>query len=117
MGGTRHRQEAAQERRTSRAPRLSARCAVLCAAFALSLAVPAQATYLGQNGKIAFVKNGDVYVVNPNGTGLTNFTNSAGAEKHDRPGWHEQAHDHIGGDHRLVELRPRLVARWTEDRV
>jgi dipeptidyl aminopeptidase/acylaminoacyl peptidase len=36
---------------------------------------PAQAAFPGQNGKIAFRSWGDIFVVNPDGTGLANLTN------------------------------------------
>jgi Tol biopolymer transport system component len=48
------------------------------AGSALFAAAPAHATSPGPNGKIAFVKNGDIYAVNPDGSGLAQLTNTSG---------------------------------------
>ena len=41
----------------------------------LALAIPASATFPGKNGKIAFIgSNGDVFTMNPDGTGVTQLT-------------------------------------------
>jgi Tol biopolymer transport system component len=59
-----------------------------CTAAALMLAAAAaSASFPGANGKIAFgtVNPTDVYVVNPDGTGLTNLTNSTAQESY--PAW------------------------------
>ena len=55
----------------------------------LILTAPAYATFPGENGKIAFVScNGEVWVVNPDGTGLTQITNSHGSSTDDQePVW------------------------------
>jgi Tol biopolymer transport system component len=44
------------------------------------LAAPAHATFPGKNGKIAFQRGGDVWVVNADGSGQVNLTNSASTE-------------------------------------
>jgi Tol biopolymer transport system component len=49
------------------------------------LAAPAHATFPGRNGKIAFVRGGDIWTINPDGTGALNLTNSA--ETEDAPAW------------------------------
>jgi TolB protein len=48
---------------------------------------PASASFPGANGKIAFVSGdpGDIHVINPDGTGRTNLTNSSAAES--SPAW------------------------------
>ena len=51
----------------------------LAAGFALALAAPAQATFPGDNGKIVFEDDlfgttGDIWVVNPDGSGLEQLT-------------------------------------------
>ena len=50
---------------------------------------PAHAAFPGQNGKIAFERSaagdGEIYVVNPDGTGVTNLTNSPSDDAH--PAW------------------------------
>jgi hypothetical protein len=43
---------------------------------ALALAAPAHATFPGANGKIAFVRGGDIWTMNPDGTDQVNITNS-----------------------------------------
>jgi len=55
------------------------------ALFALSLPAVAQASFPGENGKIAFARGGDIWTINPDGTGATNLTNSAATEV--RPAW------------------------------
>jgi Tol biopolymer transport system component len=48
---------------------------------ALMVAAPsAQAAFPGANGKIAFVRGGDIWTMNPDGSGQTNLTNSAETE-------------------------------------
>ena len=44
------------------------------------LSTPAGATFAGTNGKIAFYREGDVWVMNPNGTGATKLTTNYNAE-------------------------------------
>jgi TolB protein len=51
----------------------------------LALATPAQATFPGKNGKIAFTRiqeheNGEIWTINPDGTGLTKLTDATGFE-------------------------------------
>jgi TolB protein len=47
----------------------------------LLVAAPsAQATFPGANGKIAFVRGGDIWTMNPDGSGQMNLTNSAATE-------------------------------------
>jgi TolB protein len=72
------------------------RVAIAVAAFAVlagfSLAAPAQGSFPGRNGKIAFIERpavgtpSDIYTVNPDGTGLVNITNTTGQEESD-PAW------------------------------
>jgi len=64
------------------------------AALALAVAVtsvislPAgHAAFPGANGKIAFVRNGEIYVMNSDGTGQTNLTTIAGPGGDDTPAW------------------------------
>ena len=62
----------------------------LTLALALALTAPAQAAFPGKNGKIAFEQRGplnrtDVYVANPDGSGLTNLT--SGTAGGGRPEW------------------------------
>jgi Tol biopolymer transport system component len=61
------------------------RALILAFVAALLVATPAQAAFPGPNGKIAFEKSADIYTVNPDGTGLTNLTNSGVAER--MPAW------------------------------
>lgn len=49
----------------------------------ISLAVPAAASYAGGNGKIAFIRDGDLWTVNPNGAGETRLT-TTGDNAHPR---------------------------------
>ena len=84
----RHRKGSAMtRRRTLYLPALIVAAVLACvAALATLLAVSkeAESTFPGKNGKIAFVsardntktKSGDIYTVNPNGTGLDRLTNS-----------------------------------------
>jgi uncharacterized repeat protein (TIGR01451 family) len=53
--------------------------------LALCLPASANATFPGQNGKIAFTRGGDVWTMNTDGTGQTNLTNSAAFEY--TPAW------------------------------
>jgi len=46
-------------------------CAALCATL---WAVPAEAAFPGKNGKIAFARDGDIWTVNPDGTGRIRIT-------------------------------------------
>jgi WD40-like Beta Propeller Repeat len=58
----------------------------------LAVAVPAHAAFPGENGKIAFVHftgfedGADIYSVNPDGSGITNLTNTPGESETD-PAW------------------------------
>jgi WD40 repeat protein len=47
----------------------------------LMLSPPAHATFPGANGKIAFNSGGDIWTVNPDGSGRTNLTNTSGTEE------------------------------------
>lgn len=47
---------------------------VIVVGVAMLTAVPAGATYPGSNGRIAFVRAGDIYTVTATGTGLTRLT-------------------------------------------
>lgn len=65
--------------------------ATVMAAGLLAIAEPAQAAFPGKNGKIAFVSyrdrasDGDIYAMNPDGTGLSRLTNSPAYEND--PAW------------------------------
>ena len=69
------------------------RVLVVMTALAALAATPAQATFAGQNGKIAFVGHQtgsppqqlDIYAVNPDGTGLAQLTNDAAMDQ--EPTW------------------------------
>src|SRR3954471_13873083 len=50
---------------------------VLAVALFLSLPAAAQATFPGENGKIAFSRGGDIWTMNPDGSGQLNLTNDA----------------------------------------
>src|SRR4051794_20022612 len=50
-----------------------------------ALAAPAHAAFPGANGKIAFVRGGDIWTMNPDGGGQVNLTNSTGRETD--PAW------------------------------
>jgi Tol biopolymer transport system component len=54
---------------------------------AVVLAAPAHATFPGENGKIAFSRESDIYTVNPDGSGETNLTNDAYASYDHQPSW------------------------------
>jgi hypothetical protein len=56
-------------RRAWRAAAASLGAASVVGAIALT-AVPASASYLGSEGRIAFVRHGDIYSISPSGTGL-----------------------------------------------
>jgi len=57
-------------------------------ACVLGWVVAAQATFPGANGKIAFFfSDQDIYVANPDGSGLTNVTNSRGSASNIEPSW------------------------------
>jgi uncharacterized repeat protein (TIGR01451 family) len=60
---------------------------VVLAVLLATLLVPAssQAAFPGANGKIAFVRSGDIWTMNPDGTGQVNLTNSAVSESN--PAW------------------------------
>ena len=67
----------------SRTAAFCAGLAALLASFLLALAVtagPAEATFAGSNGKIAFYRDGDVWTMNPDGTGATRLTSDYNAE-------------------------------------
>jgi Tol biopolymer transport system component len=48
--------------------------AILLVALVLTLADPAAATFPGKNGRIAFVKGGDIFSVNPDGSDIKQLT-------------------------------------------
>src|SRR5215212_4386011 len=56
-------------------------------ALALSLGVPAvaHATFPGDNGKIAYANGGDIWTMNPDGTGQVNVTSDAATQG--SPAW------------------------------
>jgi hypothetical protein len=51
----------------------------------LLAAPPAHATFPGANGKIAFVRAGDIWTMNPDGTNQVNLTNDSAAQR--SPAW------------------------------
>jgi hypothetical protein len=65
--------------------RVLVRAACVAASLALSLALAAtwagsaSAAYPGAAGKIAFVRGGDIFTIEPNGTGLAKLTNDGNA--------------------------------------
>jgi hypothetical protein len=57
-----------------------------CSALLVSLAAgPARAAFPGQNGKIAFQSNGEIVVMNADGSGQNNITNLPGSDR--EPAW------------------------------
>jgi uncharacterized repeat protein (TIGR01451 family) len=74
---------------------------VLIAAFALP--ATAHATFPGANGKIAFVRGGDIWTMNPDGTNQVNLTNDAPVQS--SPAWsadgNKIAFDEVGSGGRL----------------
>ena len=58
---------------------------VVLSLAAMALAPAAQATFPGGNGKIAFARSGDIWTMNPDGTGGANLTSSADSERN--PAW------------------------------
>jgi Tol biopolymer transport system component len=62
--------------------------ALVGAALLLALAAaPADATFPGVNGKLVAPAGGDLYTFNPDGSDLTNVTNSGGSLNADVPSW------------------------------
>lgn len=64
---------APQERASSRAVVISALSALVLAA-AVTVAPAANAAFAGANGRIAFVKAGEIYTIQPDGTGIRRLT-------------------------------------------
>src|SRR5688500_13024989 len=60
---------------------------VLAAAglLAATLQAPAGATFPGRDGRIAFVRSGDIYSIRPDGTGITRLT--SGSSTDGNPVW------------------------------
>ena len=71
--------------------RRSIRRLVFLAAFviAVALALPTHANgaFPGKNGKIVVARDGDLYTFNPDGSGVTNVTNSGGSLGAGSPEW------------------------------
>lgn len=42
----------------------------------VAVSEPAQAAFPGKNGRLAFVNDGEIYTIRPNGTGLKKLTSS-----------------------------------------
>src|SRR4051794_26223402 len=61
------------------------RVAVLAGVLGLLLAAPANAAFPGENGKIAFARDGDVWTVNPDGTNRTQLTTDPASDT--EPAW------------------------------
>src|SRR5215213_6475140 len=60
--------------------------ATITAALAVMAAAPAaHATFPGTNGKIAFVRAGDIWTMDPDGSNQVNLTNDAGVQG--SPAW------------------------------
>ena len=53
-----------------------ARLIAFLAAMLLVPTAAAQAAYPGTNGKLAFARDGHIWTMHPDGTGLTRLTNS-----------------------------------------
>jgi hypothetical protein len=66
----------------------SGRAIIGLVALATALALPASshATFPGANGKIAFVRSGDIWTMNPDGSNQVDITNTATAGE-DSPSW------------------------------
>jgi len=75
------------------------RLTVVLLAVALAAPAAAQGAFPGANGKIAFARGGDIWTMNPDGTGQVNLTNTAAAENN--PAWsadgNEIAFDRVVG--------------------
>jgi Tol biopolymer transport system component len=75
---------------TTRTRIFGAQCAAVLF-LGLALATPAQAAFPGQNGKIAFTRAlgdvGDIYVMNPDGSGVQNLTASSGDASRTAAAW------------------------------
>jgi len=82
------------------------RVVLLFVAVALLTPATADAAFPGANGKIAFVRAGDIWTMNPDGTGQVNLTNSAADEQ--SPAWSPDgnriAFDSNGGASGVREL-------------
>ena len=65
-----------------RPKRLLAAAAIACLAMAPGLA---QGAFPGQNGKIAFTRSNQIFVMNPDGTGQAKLTNTVGVNS--EPAW------------------------------
>ena len=86
---------------------------VVLAVLLATLLVPAasQAAFPGANGKIAFVRSGDIWTMNPGGTGQVNLTNSA--ENESSPAWsadgQQIAFASVGRIWRMYSVAPRKL--------
>ncbi len=63
--------------------------ALVCSLSALLLlaAPPASATFPGKNGRIAFVQNGEIFTMNPDGTSIRQLTHLGPESSADWPSW------------------------------
>ena len=80
---------------------------VLSAAAALWASPAAVAAYPGSNGRIAFVRHGDIYTVLPDGTGLRRltFTTTAASDGlNDWPAWSPNGH--------LIAYASEVAGSW-----
>src|SRR5688572_10329048 len=59
--------------------------AATAALLAATLQAPARATFPGRDGRIAFVRSGDIYSIRADGTGILRLT--AGAATDGNPVW------------------------------
>ena len=59
---------------------------LLTLSLVILLAAPAQAAFPGQNGKLAASKDGDIYVMPPDGSGQENLTADTAGSR-DWPAW------------------------------
>ena len=69
-----------------RTTRLSIRTALLAFLSLLVIGAPAQAVFPGANGKFV-VAAGDLYTFNPDGSDLTNISNTGGTLQVRQPSW------------------------------
>jgi Tol biopolymer transport system component len=89
--------------------------AALLSAFCLVGAAPAPGTAPGPNGKIAFVKAQDVWSVNPDGTGLTQLTNTQDVDEDDpasSPDGNYIAYTRLGGNELWVMRADGAEEKW-----
>ena len=107
------------------APATVARLALViaCLSLAVFLAPGAQAAFPGTNGKIAFEREGDIYVINSDGTGLEQLTNNLGVPGISSPAWSPDGlkiafvsvRDHVLGEIYVMNANGTDVTRLTNN--